>query len=98
MPIGKVSDTITATGNIQRGSTNLKSGILTGIFADAVTDAGTVVLREGGSGGTVIFPTIRVATASTFAISGLEIAYVAPLHATIDDTNTTLVVTTDEGT
>jgi hypothetical protein len=97
MPIQVHSDEINATGNVQRDSVDLKSGILTGVHVSAVTNVGTVTLKSGGAGGKNILPQIHVGIAASVHITGLAVKYVAPLHATIDDTNTTMVVHVDEG-
>jgi hypothetical protein len=81
---------VTATGNVNGSSTTVDGCKLLGFYVNS-TSSGTLVLRRGGSGGTVISGTITPA-AGTFHrfpadISGL-------LHVTVGGTiDTTFFIT-----
>ncbi len=68
---------ISATGDVVA----TRSGTMIGFYV-AATSAGTIVLRQGGSGGTVISGTITPAV----GWHDFPAAFVAGLHATIGGT------------
>jgi len=91
------SDILTATGNVTKGSVDLKSGVLKSVTLAAVTDAGTLTLRSGGSGGDIMFPVFNVGIGETKTFGPFNALFVGPLHATIDDVNTSVGVTVEQG-
>jgi hypothetical protein len=72
---------VAATGDITTANAYLRSVVLTG-----GSDAATVVVRAGGSGGTVIL-TLKAATASTAPQAVFGRAYCgAGIHVTVTGT------------
>jgi len=80
---------ITATATAFAGRTRLK-----GVFATPGSLAGTVVVRDGGSSGTVLFSTATPASGTPFNVllPGEGILCLTDLHVTVSGTATTAVV------
>jgi len=80
---------ITATATAFSGRTRLKS-----IFATPGSAAGTVVVRDGGSSGAVLFSTATLASGTPFNVllPGEGILCLTDLHVTVSGTATTAVV------
>ena len=75
---------ITATGNVAQAD----GGTLFTVTLTAGSDAATLVVKERGSGGDQIWPTIKAAAASTVTVSFRGgIGYSGQLHGTLSGTS-----------
>ena len=83
------SSYISATATAFSGRTRLKS-----VFVTPGSAAGTVVIRDGGSGGTTLFSTATLASGTPFnvVIPGEGVLCLTDLHVTLSGTATTAVV------
>lgn len=72
----------TATGNLGPAS----GGLLWGVTLSAGADAATVVVREGGSGGTVLL-TVKAAINTTVNVRTYGSRYTGQLHLTFTGTS-----------
>ena len=73
-----VAKTVTATGTVNAGRTRIRS-----IYNGAT--AGTVVLKDGGTGGTALF-TLAMAAGQSCDFPG-SIEFATDCHATLTTTN-----------
>lgn len=80
---------VSSTTTVFDGRTRLK-----GVFATPGSTAGTVVVRDGGASGTVVFSTATLANGTPFSvlIPGEGVLCSTDLHVTVSGTSTTAVV------
>lgn len=80
---------VSATATVFSGRTRLK-----GVLVTPGSTAGTVVIRDGGGSGTIIFSTTTLASGTPFSllIPGEGVLCVTDLHVTVSGTATTAVV------
>jgi hypothetical protein len=83
------SSYVSATATAFAGRTRFK-----GVFGTPGSLAGTVVVRDGGSSGTVLFSTATLAAGAPFSMlfPGEGILCLTDLHVTVSGTATTAVV------
>lgn len=80
---------VSATATVYAGRTRLK-----GVFVTPGSATGTVVIRDNGASGTVIFSTTTLASGTPFSvlIPGEGVLCYTDLHVTVSGTATTAVV------
>lgn len=80
---------VSATATAFAGRTRLK-----GIVVTPGSTAGTVVVRDGGASGTVVFSTTTLASGTPFAVSipGEGVLCYTDIHVTVTGTATTAMI------